>query len=58
MQQQFSAQLQKVHLSAVPFLLANCRTGETGHAMGHLEFLEEVGDPATDEVRVLVLVSM
>jgi rubrerythrin len=23
--------------------------GETGHAHGHLEFLEEVGDPATDE---------
>jgi rubrerythrin len=23
--------------------------GETGHAMGHLEFLEEVGDPATNE---------
>ena len=22
--------------------------GETGHAMGHLEFLEECGDPATD----------
>jgi len=23
--------------------------GETGHAHGHLEFLEEAGDPATDE---------
>ncbi|WP_440997203.1 rubrerythrin family protein [Arhodomonas sp. SL1] len=23
--------------------------GETGHAHGHLEFLEEVGDPATEE---------
>jgi len=23
--------------------------GETGHAHGHLEYLEEVGDPATDE---------
>ena len=23
--------------------------GETGHAFGHLEFLEECGDPATDE---------
>ena len=23
--------------------------GETGHAHGHLEFLEEVGDPATGE---------
>jgi rubrerythrin len=23
--------------------------GETGHAHGHLEFMEEVGDPATDE---------
>ncbi len=23
--------------------------GETGHAYGHLEFLEEVGDPATGE---------
>ena len=23
--------------------------GETGHAHGHLEFLEEVGDPATDK---------
>jgi rubrerythrin len=22
--------------------------GETGHALGHLEFLEEVGDPATE----------
>jgi rubrerythrin len=24
--------------------------GETGHAFGHLEFLEEVGDPATGEL--------
>ena len=23
--------------------------GETGHALGHLQFLEEVGDPATGE---------
>ena len=23
--------------------------GETGHALGHLEFLEEIGDPATGE---------
>ena len=23
--------------------------GETGHAHGHLEFMEEVGDPATGE---------
>ena len=23
--------------------------GETGHAHGHLEYLEEVGDPATNE---------
>ena len=23
--------------------------GETGHAHGHLEYLEEVGDPATGE---------
>lgn len=23
--------------------------GETGHAFGHLDFLKEVGDPATDE---------
>lgn len=23
--------------------------GETGHAHGHLEFMEEVGDPVTDE---------
>ena len=25
----------------------NTADGETGHAFGHLEFLEEVGDPAT-----------
>merc|ERR1712224_755968 len=23
--------------------------GETGHALGHMEFLQEVGDPATGE---------
>ena len=25
----------------------NTAEGETGHAFGHLEFMEEVGDPAT-----------
>jgi rubrerythrin len=25
----------------------NTADGETGHAFGHLEFLQEVGDPAT-----------
>jgi rubrerythrin len=28
---------------------ANRREGETGHAHGHLQYLEEVGDPATGE---------
>ena len=26
----------------------NTADGETGHAFGHLEFMEEAGDPATD----------
>jgi rubrerythrin len=29
-------------------VLKNTADGETGHAFGHLEFMEEVGDPATD----------
>ena len=35
-----------------PEIAANFRDtaeGETGHAHGHLEFMEEVGDPATGE---------
>ena len=30
-------------------LFRNTAEGETGHAHGHLEYLEEVGDPATGE---------
>merc|ERR1712232_394194 len=30
-------------------LFRNVAEGETGHALGHLEYLEEVGDPATGE---------
>src|SRR5688572_31909383 len=30
-------------------LFRDVAEGETGHAHGHLEFLEEVGDPATGE---------
>ena len=30
-----------------PRVFRSTAEGETGHAHGHLEFLEEVGDPAT-----------
>ena len=33
----------------VAAVLRSTAEGETGHAHGHLEFLEEVGDPATSE---------
>lgn len=33
----------------VSALFRSTAEGETGHAFGHLEFLEEVGDPATGE---------
>ena len=33
----------------VAALFRSTAEGETGHAHGHLEFLEEVGDPATGE---------
>lgn len=33
----------------VAAILRSTAEGETGHAHGHLEFLEEVGDPATGE---------
>eukprot|EP00211_Chloroparvula_japonica_P008438 CAMPEP_0119124952 /NCGR_PEP_ID=MMETSP1310-20130426/4398_1 /TAXON_ID=464262 /ORGANISM="Genus nov. species nov., Strain RCC2339" /LENGTH=167 /DNA_ID=CAMNT_0007114969 /DNA_START=87 /DNA_END=590 /DNA_ORIENTATION=- len=32
----------------VAMVFRSTADGETGHAMGHLEFLEECGDPATD----------
>jgi rubrerythrin len=32
----------------VSMVFRSTAEGETGHAHGHLEFLEEVGDPATD----------
>ena len=35
-------------LSDVAALFRSTAEGETGHAHGHLEFLEEAGDPATD----------
>ena len=28
--------------------------GETGHAHGHLEYLEQVGDPATEDIFILL----
>jgi rubrerythrin len=33
----------------VSALFRSTAEGETGHAFGHLEYLEEVGDPATGE---------
>jgi rubrerythrin len=33
----------------VAMLFRSVADGETGHAHGHLDFLEEVGDPATGE---------
>ena len=35
--------------SDVAALFRSTAEGETGHAHGHLEYLEEVGDPATGE---------
>ena len=43
---------QKADIEGAPDVAAVFRTtaeGETGHAHGHLEYLEEVGDPATGE---------
>src|SRR3982074_2195290 len=34
-------------LNAVAAVFRSTAEGETGHAHGHLEYLEEVGDPAT-----------
>eukprot|EP01027_Heterolobosea_sp_BB2_P025439 GEZU01039050.1.p1 GENE.GEZU01039050.1~~GEZU01039050.1.p1 ORF type:complete len:178 (-),score=60.94 GEZU01039050.1:87-590(-) len=42
---------QKADIEGQPEIAALFRStaeGETGHAHGHMEFLEEVGDPATD----------
>lgn len=36
-------------LPDVASLFKNVADGETGHAYGHLEYLSEVGDPATGE---------
>lgn len=35
--------------SDVATLFRDTAEGETGHAFGHMDFLSEVGDPATDE---------
>ena len=43
---------QKADVEGAPDVAAVFRStaeGETGHAHGHLEYLEEVGDPATGE---------
>ncbi len=43
---------QKADVEGFPDVAAVFRStaeGETGHAFGHLEFLEEVGDPVTGE---------
>ena len=43
---------QKADVEGAPDVAAVSRStaeGETGHAHGHLEYLEEVGDPATGE---------
>jgi len=43
---------QKADVEGAPDVVAVFRStaeGETGHAHGHLEYLEEVGDPATGE---------
>ena len=42
----------KADIEGYPEIAGNFREtaeGETGHAHGHLEYLEEVGDPATGE---------
>ena len=43
---------QKADIEGAPDVAAVFRStaeGETGHAHGHLEYLEEIGDPATGE---------
>ena len=43
---------QKADIEGAPDVAAVFRStaeGETGHAHGHMEYLEEVGDPATGE---------
>ncbi len=45
----FAQKADVVGSTAVAAVFRSTAEGETGHAHGHLEFLEEVGDPATGE---------
>ena len=45
----FATQADNEGLAEVSELFRVTADGETGHAHGHLEYLEEVGDPATGE---------
>ena len=45
----FRSTAEGILFSLCDTLLLMAVSGETGHALGHLEFLEECGDPATDE---------
>eukprot|EP00008_Paramoeba_atlantica_P004586 CAMPEP_0201488770 /NCGR_PEP_ID=MMETSP0151_2-20130828/19370_1 /ASSEMBLY_ACC=CAM_ASM_000257 /TAXON_ID=200890 /ORGANISM="Paramoeba atlantica, Strain 621/1 / CCAP 1560/9" /LENGTH=166 /DNA_ID=CAMNT_0047874127 /DNA_START=61 /DNA_END=561 /DNA_ORIENTATION=+ len=44
----FAAQADVEGYADAALVFRSTGDGETGHAMGHLEFLEECGDPATD----------
>ena len=44
----FAAKADVEGFNDVSAVFRSTAEGETGHAHGHLEFLEEVGDPATD----------
>ncbi|MBS3996356.1 MAG: rubrerythrin family protein [Hydrogenophaga sp.] len=44
----FAAKAEAAGQPDVAALFRSTAEGETGHALGHLEFLEHTGDPATD----------
>ena len=45
----FARQAQLENLPEIEELFQETAKGETGHAFGHMDFLQEVGDPATGE---------
>lgn len=45
----FAEKADQEHLDRVATVFRSTAEGKTGHAQGHLEFLEAVGDPATGE---------
>ena len=45
----FAAQADVEGQNDVSAIFRSTAEGETGHAHGHLEYLEQVGDPATDK---------